>query len=245
MKIEKNTLNIHTAEEVEFLQHVSDAIKAIDGVKKASVNFLMRKCNMRYEVATKVFQYLNDMGYVSEDFEVNQTFVCKFLNKEDTVSTKFIFLDVDGVLNCRTTKDHCGHYTGIEDEKVKHLKELVDITGAKIVLVSTWKEWWYKNPKLKDKQDDMATYLDEKLAKQGLTIYDKTNDEYCLSRGDAILEYIRAFKRKGNNLDKFVILDDELFDYLPTKLTKNLVRTSFENGGLRSKHIRKAVDILC
>ena len=91
----------------------------------------------------------------------------------------------------------------------------------------------------------MANYLDEKLAKQGLTIFDKTNDEYSLGRGDAILEYIRALKRKGNNLDKFVILDDELFDYLPTKLTRNLVRTSFENGGLQSKHIRKAVDILC
>ncbi len=245
MEIEKNNTNIHTAEEIEFLQHVSDAIKAIGGVKKASVSFVMRKCKMPFEVVPKVFKYLVDMGYVNEDGSVNQTFVCKFLNKKETPVDKFIFLDVDGVLNCRTTKDCCGKYTGIEDEKVKHLKELVNITGAKIVLVSTWKEWWYKNPRLKDKQDDMANYLDEKLAKQGLTIFDKTNDEYSLGRGDAILEYIRAFKRKGNNLDKFVILDDELFDYLPTKLTRNLVRTSFENGGLQSKHIRKAVDILC
>ena len=245
MEIEKINSNIHTAEEIEFLQHVSDAIKAIDGVKKASVSFLMRKCRMHYDVAPKVFEYLIDMGYVNEDFSVNQTFVCKFLDKKDAPVNKFIFLDVDGVLNCRTTRDYCDHYLGIEDEKVKHLKELVDISGAKIVLVSTWKEWWYKNPSLKDKQDNMANYLDEKLAKQGLTIYDKTNEEYCLGRGDAILEYIRAFKRKGNSLDKFVILDDELFDYLQTKLTKNLVRTSFENGGLQSKHVRKAVDILC
>lgn len=48
---------------------------------------------------------------------------------------KIIFLDIDGVLNYENSKSK------VEEEKVKLLKEIVDKTGAEIVLSSDWRCW--------------------------------------------------------------------------------------------------------
>ena len=112
------------------------------------------------------------------------------------------------------------------------------------MLVSTWKEWWYKEPHLKSKQDKLAKYLDKKLKKQGLTIYDKTEDINPKYRGDGILFYLWSLKRKGTNIDKCVIFDDKLYDYKKTGLTKYLIQTGFYNNGLTSKHKDRAIAML-
>ena len=52
---------------------------------------------------------------------------------------KTIFLDIDGVLNVDyTDKDQFGHI--FRDEYVQNLKEVIEKTGAKIVISSTWKD---------------------------------------------------------------------------------------------------------
>ena len=91
----------------------------------------------------------------------------------------------------------------------------------------------------------MATYLDEKLAKQGLIIRDKTRDGNSFRRGKGILRFIEMQKEIGIDIRKYVILDDEMFDYLETKMTRHLIRTSFEQNGLEKKHVRKAIEKLC
>ena len=156
-----------------------------------------------------------------------------------------VFLDVDGVLNCKDTVDHCGPFKGIEDKKVALLKKIVESTNSRIVLVSSWKEWWYKEPELKNDQDFMATYLDMKLAKQGLTIVDKTDDYDAFDRGGGILKYIENLKRGGICAINFIIIDDEMFDYEETNLVNNLVKTDFYDGGLSEKHVKEAIDKLC
>ena len=62
---------------------------------------------------------------------------------------KIIFLDIDGVLNYRgcKSKSPSGCY-GIEQDKVKLLKNIVEQTNAKLVLTSTWKTDWYKTNRL-------------------------------------------------------------------------------------------------
>lgn len=148
------------------------------------------------------------------------------------------------MLNCNTTTDTCGRYIGIEDKKVSYLKQIIDETNAKIVLVSTWKEYWHKEP-LKKHQDILANYLDNKLAKQGLYIVDKTNDYHGLiSRGAGIQEYLWYLKTNEIEVNNYVILDDLPFDYLKTKLSKNLVKTNYEKGGLKPHHVKKAIEIL-
>ena len=157
---------------------------------------------------------------------------------------KIIFLDVDGVLNCSSTTDRCGRYIGIESSKVGLLKQIVDATKAKIVLVSTWKECWYKEPCFKGEQDYLADYLDKKLSQQGLKIADKTDDGLSLKRGSGILDYLSNLKELGLEVEKFIIIDDEPFDYLSSKLTSHLIRTKYEKG-LQENHVRMAIEKLC
>lgn len=151
---------------------------------------------------------------------------------------KVIFLDVDGVLNCQTTKASVGPWIGIESKKVKLLRQIVDETGARIVLSSSWKSGWFKGDKAA--QDREARYLDNKLKREGLRIVDKTFDK-GLNRGVGIVNYVT-----DHNVDRFVILDDEDFDYEKCGVIDKLVQTTFysDDGGLGAEHVSRAVKIL-
>ena len=94
---------------------------------------------------------------------------------------KVIFLDVDGVLNGKKTKARCQGYIGIDSKKVKLLAKLVNETGAIIILSSSWKHYWDKNPEYCDK---FGTYLNKKLLQENLTIFDKTYDRKKWCRGE-------------------------------------------------------------
>ncbi|MEE1504555.1 MAG: HAD domain-containing protein [Acutalibacteraceae bacterium] len=151
---------------------------------------------------------------------------------------KIIFLDVDGVLNCKNTRDVCMNFVGIEDRLVKKLQTIVNATGAKIVLVSTWRYYW--EPSDKEGQDEMGTYLDKKLSKQGLYIRDKT-DPYCLfARGKGIWEWL-----KDKYVESFVILDDEAHDYEEVNLKSRWIQTyDVDDGGITDEDVEKAIKIL-
>ena len=151
---------------------------------------------------------------------------------------KIIFLDVDGVLNCQNSKSNCYGIMGIDDDKVIRLRKIVECTDAKIVLISTWKTNWQKLHK--DEQGYMADYLDRKLKRQRLAIMDKT-DDYIAMRGEGIDQWL-----KGRNVESFVILDDEEFDYAKTGIIDRLIKTEFynDNGGLQEEHIQIAINKL-
>lgn len=154
---------------------------------------------------------------------------------------RVIFLDIDGVLNTPLSESRCGEYIGIDDDKVERLADIVKRTNAKIVLVSTWKQYWRKEEKLKPLQDYTAIYLDEKLKKFGLKVIDKTRDKadgIYLSRGRGILEYIDR-----NTVKSFVILDDLQFDYDGCDLTDCFIKTN-PTIGLTSEQGEKACKIL-
>ncbi len=220
---------------------LTEIISNIKNKDKISISYIQRNFSFGFNKSYKVFQNLIEKGYVDKEGNVNKEKV----DSNYVEGPKVIFLDVDGVLNCRSTKDKCGGYIGIDDNKVALLKEIVDATGAIIILVSSWKEWWTNNPRYKPNQDEMATYLDEKLAKQGLIIRDKTRDGNSLRRGKGIIRFIEMQKEIGIDISKYIILDDEMFDYLETKMTRHLIRTSFEQNGLERKHVRKAIMKLC
>ena len=75
---------------------------------------------------------------------------------------KVIFLDVDGVLNSSRTLHED---ISLEDDLISNLKELVDKTGAKIILSSSWRL----------STEAIATLMD-KLDKFGLVISGITCD---------------------------------------------------------------------
>lgn len=154
---------------------------------------------------------------------------------------KIIFLDVDGVLNTKSTKARCNGYIGIDENKLPFLKEIVESTGAEIVLISTWKEHWERLPERKRFQDAFANQLDEKLNSVGLKVLDKTEDKrdgVWYSRGEGILDYLAY-----HIVSSFVILDDLQFDYDGCDLTDNFVQTN-EKDGLTPEKVKKAIEIL-
>lgn len=156
---------------------------------------------------------------------------------------KIIFLDVDGVLNCLNTEERVGCFIGIDDLKVFHLRDIVNATNAQIVLCSSWKLGWEKE--LKSQQDREANYLDKMLAAQGLHILDKTFEPNGSSRrGEGIKLWMSPFKE--GDIESFVILDDEVFDYAQEGLLPHLVQSSFyaEQGGLTAELAALAIKIL-
>lgn len=154
---------------------------------------------------------------------------------------KIIFLDVDGVLNEDKSRARCCGYKGIDDKKAENLAKIVKATDARIVLISTWKDDWRKTDKVR--QGFLANYLDKKLLKQGVSIFDKTESldkqGFYFSRGEGILRYLEK-----NPADGFVILDDYQFDYDACGLTGNYVKTDAYNGGLTELLAQKSIEIL-
>lgn len=151
---------------------------------------------------------------------------------------KVVFLDIDGVLNCQSSQSRCGAYIGIDNDKVKRLRKIVEATNARIVLVSSWRSGWERV--YKDDQNELANYLDRKLKRERLYILDKTTDSVW-NRGEGIIKWISTHK-----VDSFIILDDEKFDYADCGIISRLVKTSFydDNGGLQDEHVELAIDLL-
>ena len=151
---------------------------------------------------------------------------------------KIIFLDIDGVLNCSESKSECFGYTGIDNVRIKRLKRIIEETNAQIILISTWKENWFKESFNKCQQDELANYLDRKFKREHLSILDKTTDING-SRGKGILQALTKY-----NTDQFIILDDEIFDYEELNLLTNLVKTEYLNGGLTEEITNKTINLL-
>ncbi len=145
---------------------------------------------------------------------------------------KVLFLDVDGVLNSRATRErNPSGFCGISSELVKKLKEIIDATGAEIVLSSDWKNDW------KSRGQD-GIYLDKKLAEYDLKIIDCTEDIDWSKRGAEILLYVKKHKIKT-----FVIFDDREFEFRKCGLEDVFVQTN-PTVGLVAKNVREAVEIL-
>ena len=113
--------------------------------EKISFSYIQRTFSYGFNKSYEIFHDLIEKGYIDAEGKVNK----KRVDPNYVEGPKVIFLDVDGVLNCHSTKDKCGDYIGIDDKKVALLKEIVDATGAIIILVSSWKEWWTNNPRYK------------------------------------------------------------------------------------------------
>jgi hypothetical protein len=137
-----------------------------------------------------------------------------------------VFLDVDGVLNskstCQRTPDG---YTGIDDLRVETLANAIKKYGkAELILTSDWKD-------MRETAADYQ-YLLSKLEKYGLRISGKTKDKLS-NRGEGINDYLKAHPE----IDDFVILDDKTYDFSDDKkLWERLILTDgLENARCASK----------
>lgn len=120
---------------------------------------------------------------------------------------------------------------------------MVDKTGAKVVLTSTWRIGWRQiELGIKDSEfvKDFIT-LKNKLNEFGIELYDKTPvfNKPMILRGKEIQSYIN---NSNDTIDGYVIIDDLNGKYL-RPCSNHLLQTS-EWKGLQEKHIKVAERIL-
>lgn len=127
-----------------------------------------------------------------------------------------VFLDIDGVLNTRTTCERTPDgYKGIDDARIDILAKVIKkYESVDIILSSDWKDM-----KL---DDDDYIYMISKLEKYGLQLAGKTVDHWN-NRGEGIMNYLKEHPE----IDEFVILDDNTFDFRNyRKLWESLLLTN-------------------
>lgn len=166
------------------------------------------------------------------------------------VIKKFVFLDIDGVLNCESfihklhkeKLHHMSDYATIRDvtetfmpSAIESLNSLIEQTGAEIVVSSSWRKLYTLK--------QLRGILKKNGFKYSEIIIDKTpsfevqwNVEYC--RGEEIYKWL---KDKDYLNHSFVILDD---DSDMGRLLGNLVKTNWKGNGLEKEHIEQAVKLL-
>lgn len=116
-----------------------------------------------------------------------------------------IFLDVDGVLNSRTScvSTPSKKYKGVEPKRVELLAKAMELTGAGgVVLTSTWKDM--------REDDEDYIYLVESLLKDGIQVVGKTKEDgWFQRRGTGVIRYLKEHPE----VKEYVILDDQHFDF--------------------------------
>ena len=148
---------------------------------------------------------------------------------------KVIFLDFDGVLNsAKYLLNHEGYGVVIDPARMRLLKQIVDTTGARIVLSTSWREHWEKDL---TKCDSTGVLINNVFSEYGLQAYDKTPELHARREVE-----IKSWLDKHPEVKNFVVLDDRLLsaDYL----NGHFIKTSNYFDGLDEEDVQKAIDIL-
>ena len=161
---------------------------------------------------------------------------------------KIIFLDIDGVLNSdeylEALPPVSTELDDIDESKVQLLKEIVERTGAQIVLSSSWRKMTHNNDNI-EIGNKVYKYLIDTLNKYDLSIISETPIlNHC--RPKEIIAWID--ENIGYDRIMFVSLDDDYSEerYKEYGIEECLIKTSFygKNGGLQREHVEQAVSIL-
>lgn len=142
---------------------------------------------------------------------------------------KILFLDIDGVCNCEGTRERVGKsgVIGMDPAKVALVNEIVEKTGAKVVLSSTWRldKNWRENMQewgLKCEFVDRTPHLGGWL--RGFEISSWLEHQ---KNKEIFLRYPKSeVVLVEEPIEKFAILDDD-GDML---LDQPLFKTSWQTG---------------
>lgn len=109
---------------------------------------------------------------------------------------KLLFLDVDGVLNCRADFEQSASMHVLNNDKLLLLKRIVDQTGCAVVLSSSWRSC-----------NHARKILENKLWQVGIDLLGTTPDRLSTPRALEILQWVRHNKITPT---KAVVLDDDV-----------------------------------
>ena len=160
---------------------------------------------------------------------------------------KTIFLDIDGVLNVDyADRDQFGHI--FRDEYVQNLKEIIEKTGVKIVISSTWKDKGIERMLNLWKERNLPGEIID-ITPDCVDVFEATNIVYYdqVKRGHEI----KLWLDRHPEVTKYVILDDiqdfldEQQDYFVNCSTGEPVKPwKLGIPGLKEECKIKAINIL-
>ena len=151
--------------------------------------------------------------------------------------TSLLFLDVDGVINPTSNymrlkaagKSRAPENLTFPDDIMLRLKSIIDETGAKVVISSTWRTTNWLDSSTWD-----PTYknLVNQLAKYDISIYGCTPVRRDRVRGKEILEYLEWHKHEveNNEFTPFIIIDDGDFDIEPFIAPAHIIKIAGNVG---------------
>ena len=154
---------------------------------------------------------------------------------------KIIFLDIDGVVNCCDTKERApSKVTGVEQSKIALIKQIVDATGAKLVLSSTWRiGWFYEETDGHNRDEKDWHYLCNEFYIQGLCFFDYTPLDKSRHRGTEIQAWLDKWE---DEIDSYIIIDDSMYDIWEMH-EGHLIETSY-GYGIQDEHVKQAIELL-
>lgn len=157
---------------------------------------------------------------------------------------KIIFLDFDGVLNSARFMEtnaqglQFGH-SQIDPEAIERLNRIVEMTGAQIVISSSWRHVWSKN--------EIVRMMEKRGFRHSDAVIDITPSLQG-PRGDEIAQWLgmederRRIDAERGDVESFVILDDST-DFPDPEMQDHFVNTDFDVG-LTDDDANRAIFIL-
>lgn len=143
---------------------------------------------------------------------------------------RILFLDVDGVLNHKGIFYLDRQENMLCDIAVNRLRMLINLTGAKVVLSSSWRGMPINEGYLRE-AGVMALCHEDYRTK-------RLNHQTDTRRGDEIQEWLD----RHPEVKVYAIVDDDN-DMRPEQ-QQFFVQTSFDNGGLIDTHVSRLVSLL-
>lgn len=160
---------------------------------------------------------------------------------------KIIFLDVDGVLNplinvkIKKMKQlpTSSYYIQLPGDKLYLLKKIVNYTGAKIVLSSSWRIGFNRATM---EPSPSVINLSNQLARYGMSIYGYTPLHPERHRGTEISMWLNTYRNRFGYTPGYIIIDDEICDIVGMHRghcvkTKSLI-------GLQEEQVNIAINLL-
>ena len=118
------------------------------------------------------------------------------------------------------------HMYNLDLDNIEILRDIVEQTGAQIVVTSNWKNLkCFKG-------------ICKELIKLGLPIIDVTKDENN-TKGSGIKKYLAE-----HEVEEYAIFDDQIADDYDDELIAHLVISGLNLSGLREKESEKAMKLL-
>lgn len=154
---------------------------------------------------------------------------------------KIIFLNIDGVLNYVSSKqvEIVNGYPLFDDEPKALINQLIEVTGAKLVVYSNWR--------LDDRIEGLEiTWTDNKMAGSIIGVIPQLVriGNYSLPQGCKIDYWLHNASFEAEPLESYCIIDDDS-DMLISQFNNFVwVKNGFCRKGFEPKHFVQAFRIL-